>query len=70
VVIPRRISYCTTSVSFEEWAKLAEPEVKVPTTVKLYVPAGVTPPPFPMLVPPPQPDHMIDVMSTHKRASP
>lgn len=57
-------------MSFEEWTKLAEPEVKVPTTVKLYVPAGVIPPPFPMLVPPPQPDHIIDVMSTHKRATP
>ena len=57
-------------MSFEEWTKLAEPEVKLPTTVTLYVPAGVAPPPFPMLLPPPQPDHVINVMSTQKKASP
>ena len=30
-----RSNYCTTSVSFAECTKLADPELKVPTTVKL-----------------------------------
>jgi hypothetical protein len=60
-------SYFTTRVSFVAWANVVEPELNVPVTVRLYVPAGV--PPVPLFPPPPPPQDDKTLAMRNKQAN-
>jgi hypothetical protein len=62
-------SYFTTRVSFVAWVNVVDPELNVPVTVRLYVPAGV--PPVPLFPPPPpQEDKILAIRNKQANANP
>ena len=58
-------------MSFVAWVKVVDPpELNVPVTVRLYVPAGVPPVPLLLLLPPPQDDITLAIRNKQANANP